>query len=228
MITLCHAAKGGSGTTIVACLRAIDTAGPTLLIDIEGDVPSMLGLAEPSRPGILDWLRSSAPIAHLDDLLVEVTPTTQLLPARILPESIATPDTAIDTPINPDDDRWNEFAEWIIEWAHDAGGSVVIDAGTTRLPRSFVAQCDHRWLITRACYLSLRRATRLTTTPTGVVLVDEPGRALSQRDIETAVGAPIIATIPWDSRVARSVDAGLLVGRKLPRSIHRTLARVAA
>lgn len=224
MITLCHAAKGGSGTTIVACLRAIDTVGPTLLIDIEGDVPSMLGLPEPSRPGVIDWLSSHAPIAHLDDLLVDVTPDAQLLPARITDQLPARPTGGLGN----DEDRWNELVEWIVEWAHDSGGSVVIDAGTTALPETLVEQCDQRWLITRACYLSLRRATRLRTAPTGVVLIDEPGRALSRRDIETAVGAPIIATIPWDSRVARSVDAGLLVGRKLPRSIHRTLARVAA
>ncbi|MFK7917934.1 MAG: hypothetical protein AB8G14_07645 [Ilumatobacter sp.] len=220
MITLCHAAKGGSGTTIVACLRAIDTIGPTLLIDLEGDVPGMLGLAEPARPGVLEWLASNAPIAHLDDLLVETTPTTLLLPARSSGSSA--------TCVSDDEDRWQELVDWIIEWAHDSGGSVVVDAGTTALPTPFVERCDHRWLVTRACYLSLRRAGRLHTKPTGVILIDEPGRALSQRDIETAVRAPVIVTIPWDIRVARSIDSGLLTSHRLPRSIHRTFARVAA
>ena len=65
-------------------------------------------------------------------------------------------------------------------------------------------------------------------TRDGVVLVDEPGHALRRRDIESSVRAPIVATVDWDVRVNRSVDAGLLIGGRLPRSIHRALARVAA
>ena len=114
------------------------------------------------------------------------------------------------------------------EWSNDAGGSVVIDAGTAALPAAFVEQCPQRWLVTRACYLSLRRAGRLAVRPTGVVLVDEPGHTLRRRDIETSARAPIVATVDWDIRVTRSVDTGLLLGGRLPRSIHRTLARVAA
>ena len=104
----------------------------------------------------------------------------------------------------------------------------MIDAGTRPLPASFVEQCPQRWLVTRACYLSLRRAGRLGVSPTGVVLVDEPGHALRPRDIETAVRAPIVATVDWDIRVNRSVDTGLLLGGRLPRSFHRAIARVAA
>lgn len=224
MITLCHAAKGGSGTTIVACLRAIESPGPVLLVDLEGDVPGMLGLAEPDRPGIIDWLSSRAPIAHLDDLLVDVTTNASLLPAH---GALAQPSprSAIATARA---ERWDEVVDWFTEWAHDTGGAIVIDAGTTPLPTSFVEQCPNRWLVTRACYLSLRRATRLAVAPTGIVLIEEPGRSLQRRDIEASVRAPIIATIPWDIRVARSVDAGLLGHRRLPRAIHRSLSKVAA
>lgn len=224
MITLCHAAKGGSGTTIVACLRAIDSLGPVLLVDLEGDVPGMLGLPDPERPGIADWLASNAPIAHLDDLLIEVTPNALVLP-RAAVDSFASASAAI---AGAPAERWDELVDWFGEWAHDSGGAIVIDAGTTVLPTSFAEQCPTRWLVTRSCYLSLRRATRLPVTPTGVVVVDEPGRALSARDIETCVRAPIIATIPWDMRVARSIDTGLLGARRLPRSVQRSLRRVAA
>lgn len=224
MITLCHAAKGGSGTTIVACLRAIESSGPVLLVDLEGDVPGMLGLAEPERPGVVDWLASRAPIAHLDDLLIDMTPNAVLLPAHGAGSAFAARSSiAAALP-----ERWDDIIDWFTEWGHDTGGAVVIDAGTTPLPRSFVEQCPNRWLITRACYLSLRRATRLPVAPTGIVVIDEPGRALRHRDIEASVRAPIIATVPWDIRVARSVDAGLLGNRRLPRAIHRSLSRVAA
>jgi hypothetical protein len=51
------------------------------------------------------------------------------------------------------------------------------------------------------------------------VLVTEPGRVLSARDVEDAADAPVLAVIPLDPQVARLVDAGLLTGR-LPRSLH--------
>ncbi len=218
MITLCYAAKGGSGTTVVACTRAIDSVGPVLLVDLDGDIPAMLGLAEPDRPGVADWLASDAPIAHLDDLLVDVTPNCSLLPA-----SHTTTTVTVDVP-----ERWDGLIDWLTEWGVDSGGSVVIDAGTRRLPTSFIEQCPQRWLVTRACYLALRRAGRLAVTPTGVVLVDEPGHPLGPRDVERSARAPIVATLDWDIRVTRSVDAGLLLGGRLPRSLHRALARVAA
>jgi len=209
MITLCYAAKGGSGTTVVACIRAIDSVGPVLLVDFDGDIPAMLGLAEPDRPGVVDWLA------------IDVTPNCSLLPASGPAASSCAP--------HPDADleRWDGLVDWLTEWSVDSGGSVVVDAGTRCLPVTFVEQCPQRWLVTRACYLALRRASRLEVSPTGVVLVDEPGHALRPRDIETSVRAPIVATIDWDVRVSRSVDAGLLLGGRLPRSIHQALARVA-
>jgi len=223
MITLCYAAKGGSGTTVVACIRAIDSVGPVLLVDLDGDIPAMLGLAEPDRPGVVDWLVSDAPIAHLDDLLVDVTPNCTLLASN----GVDLSSTAAFAP-DAGPERWDGLIDWLTEWSVDSGGSVVIDAGTRRLPTSFIEQCPQRWLVTRACYLALRRAGRLDVLPTGVVLVDEPGHALRRRDIETSVRAPIVATVDWDVRVNRSVDTGLLLGGRLPRSFHRAIARVAA
>ncbi|MGA9278065.1 hypothetical protein [Ilumatobacter sp.] len=218
MITLCHAVKGGSGTTVVACTRAINSPGPALLVDFEGDVPLALGLDRPVRPGVIDWLASRAPSAHLDDLLVEVTPNCSLLPAF---------ETAADV-LTGETERWDQLVDWLTEWTNDSGGSVVIDAGTTRLPMQFVEQCPHRWLVTRACYLSLRRSCHLRVRPTGVVLIDEPGRALRRTDVESSIGAPVVATLAWDVRIARSVDAGLLLSGRLPRPLHRAFARVAA
>ncbi len=63
--------------------------------------------------------------------------------------------------------------------------------------------------------------------PTGIVLVDEPGRALSQRDVEHSLGVAVEATVSLDPAVARAVDAGLLATR-LPRVIAEELRQVAA
>ena len=204
-------------------MRALTTPGPVLLVDVDGDVPAMLGLADPDRPGVLDWLTSSAPLAHLDDLLVEATPNCSLLPAtdRTVPAHRA-------ASIDVEPPRWDGLVDWFGEWSADTGGSVVIDAGTQPLPRSFVEQCPRRWLVTRACYVALRRAGRHPITPTGVVLVDEPGHPLSRRDVEISLRAPIVTTVRWDVSVARAVDGGLLLSSRLPRSLHRSLGQAAA
>jgi hypothetical protein len=68
---------------------------------------------------------------------------------------------------------------------------------------------------------------RSPVRPTGVVLVDEPGRSLGQRDIEHALGVPVEAVVSLDPAVARAVDAGLLASR-VPRMVTRALRRVAA
>ena len=63
--------------------------------------------------------------------------------------------------------------------------------------------------------------------PTGVILVDEPGHGLRQRDIEHVLGVPIEAVVSLDPSVSRAVDAGLLTSR-LPRVMTRALRQVAA
>jgi hypothetical protein len=102
----------------------------------------------------------------------------------------------------------------------------VVDAGTGRPPEHLVRVADRSLLIARACYLGLRRAVALEARPTGVVLVEEPGRALRARDVESALDAPVVATLALDPAVARAVDAGLLAAR-LPRLLQRELRNAA-
>ena len=69
---LCWSAKGGSGTTVVAAALALvlSQRHPTLLIDLGGDSPAALGIAEPHGPGLADWFASptadSAALSRLD------------------------------------------------------------------------------------------------------------------------------------------------------------------
>jgi hypothetical protein len=219
MVTLCWAAKGGSGTTVVAATLALSTPQRSLLVDLAGEIPAVLGLPEPDRPGVADWLTTDAPADHLADLFVEISPHGWLLPWC----SHRSDRLRVD-PASP---RWAELGAWLSAWSAGSAGTVTIDAGTGTPPPAMVGCADRALLVTRACYLSLRRAVRDATRPTGVVLVHEPGRALSIRDIEHALGAPVEATVSLDPGVARAVDAGLLSTR-LPRVITRELRRVAA
>jgi len=203
---LCWSSKGGSGTTVVSAALALvlSQQRPTLLVDLAGDAPAALGMAEPSGPGVADWLASTtADAAALHRLAVPVTDTVRLLPRGSLPVG---------------EHRWPELAAALSE----GDAMVVIDAGTGVPPTALFAAASHRLLVARPCYLGLRRAVASGVQPSGIVLVGEPGRALTARDVERALGAPVVAELAYDPAVARAVDAGLLAAR-LPRSLAHSL-----
>jgi MinD superfamily P-loop ATPase len=209
MISVCWAAKGGSGTTVVAASMAIAANAPTLLIDLAGDVPAVLGITEPDGPGVFDWLASEAPPARLGALELRVDGQTSVLACGRV------------TSVAPE--RWTELVTWLRAERRD----VVIDAGSSgRPPPAVLRAADHALLVTRPCYLALRAAMRSQARPTGIVLVDEPGRALRPRDVEASLGAPVVAHVLLDPAIARAVDAGLLLAR-LP-SAFRHAVRLAA
>jgi hypothetical protein len=207
MISVCFAAKGGTGTTVVVASMGLGARRPTWLIDAAGDLPAVLGVAEPDGPGLLDWLRSDAPPNRLDALAPEVSADIRLLPRG--------------TPGPAPADRWAALAAWLADRRTDA----VVDAGMSP-PAELVAVADRTLLVTRACYLALRAAVRQHTPATGVVLVAEPGRALGAGDIEAALGLPVVATVLVDPAVARAVDAGLLASR-LPGGMRRAMRAAA-
>ena len=207
---LCWSAKGGSGTTVVAASLALvlSQRTPTLLVDLAGDAPAALGVAEPSGPGVTDWLTSSlADAAAFDRLAVPANADLALVPRGLAHPAIGA-------------DGWSRLAE-VLD-AHDRG--VVVDAGTGVPPAALLERASHSLLVVRPCYLALRRAVTLGLRTTGVVLVTESQRALTARDVERALGAPVVAEVPIDPMVARSVDAGLLATR-LPRSLTTALDR---
>ena len=208
---ICWSAKGGSGTTVVAAALALvlSRSQATLLADLCGDSPAALGLPEPAGPGLADWLASpTADADALARLAVHAADGLQLIPR------------GSSEPATPT--RWSALATALAA----AGPAVVVDAGTGVPPPPLVGAASHSFLVIRPCYLALRRAVAMAATPTGIVLVQEPGRALTVRDVERALGAPVVAEVPYDPAVARAVDAGLLAAR-LPRSLLQPLQSAA-
>lgn len=207
MLTICYAAKGGSGTTVAVASIGISAPGPVLLVDLAGDLPAVLGTGDPDGPGVLDWLRAGASPERLRVLERAVTDGVSLLHRG------ATGAVPVE--------RWPQLAAWL---ATD-GRTVVVDAGTGTPPAALTS-AGRTLLVTRSCYLALRAAARMPVRPDGVVLVREPGRALGAADVAAAVGAPVVTTMLLDPAVARSVDAGLLAAR-LPSVVRRTFRAVA-
>ena len=213
MVVSCWSAKGGSGTTVVAVSLALvvarRAASGVLLVDLAGDVPAALGLADPAGPGVVGWAEAGCdvPADALGRLAVPVLPQVDLLPrgegAPMARERLELLAAMLAT-----DDR-----------------TVVVDCGTID-PESpavaLAAAATTSLLVTRACYLALRRAVAAPIRPSAAVLVSEPGRALDRSDIEAVLGVPVCAEIGVEPAVARAVDAGLLASR-LPRSLQRAL-----
>jgi hypothetical protein len=217
MLIACWSPKGGSGTTVIACglaavlARSSRSGGGALLADLCGDVASVLGLPDPSGPGLAEWLAAGPDVAAgaLSRLEVEAGPGLGLLAWRR---------PAVE--LRPGPGRADALVEAL---AADAR-PVVVDCGpaTEGAGLAVAAAAPVSLLVLRPCYLALRRALAAPLRPSGVVLVNEGGRALGRRDIEDVLGVPVRAEVEVDPAVARAVDAGLLA-RRVPRSLERAL-----
>ena len=206
---VCWAAKGGSGTTVVSCAMALGSARtqPATLVDLGGDCATALGMNEPDGPGVVDWLASpTAGATELARLALTIRDDVQLIPRG---------------DGTPSDSHWPRLAT-----ALAAFDTVIVDAGTGCPPQALHDAAEQSLLIIRPCFMAIRRAQRLTIRPTGIVLVDEPGRALTSSDVERALGVGVVAEVRLDPAVARAVDAGLLIAR-LPRSLSLSLRTAA-
>ena len=211
MLTACWSVKGGSGTTVVSAALGLVMARArhdhATLLDLAGDVPAALGIPDPSGSGLTEWLateaRAPASFARL------IAPAAGGL--GVVPRG---------APLSPDEDD----SSALFAAMADVGGAWVVDAGVPAglLAREVVTSADTSLLVLRPCYLALRRALATDLPAHGVVLVREPGRVLTAKDIEDVLRLPVRAEIEVDPAVARAVDAGLLAGR-LPRLLERSL-----
>lgn len=223
MLVCCWSPKGGTGTTVVAAAlalvlarRAAHGGAGALLVDLGGDASSALGVSGGDGPGVLDWLAAApdVPSDALARLEVDVAPGLRLVPTG-------------------DDAPTRAAAGALLAGVLGADPrSVVVDcgrlgdAGPGECPASaVVAAADRSLVVLRPCFLGLRRAAAARARATDVVVVDEPGRALSVGDVPRALGLPLAATVRVTDRVARAVDAGLLNG--LPRSLAEDLRGLA-
>jgi MinD-like ATPase involved in chromosome partitioning or flagellar assembly len=215
MLVACWSSKGGAGTTVVAATLALLLARRSergaLLADLAGDATAALGLPDSAGPGLADWLSAGAdvPPDALNRLEQPAGAGLGLL-TRGVGELTAARADVLATLLAAD------------------GRPVVADCGTDPGDAALVlaAGATRSILVTRPCFLSLRRSLTMPLRPSEVVLLTEPGRALTKADVEACVGAPVVAEVAVDPLVARAVDAGLLATR-LPRALAKELGRAA-
>ena len=236
-------AKGGSGCTTVAAAAAVHSSKrtPTLMVDLAGDAHTVLGVDGPAL-GIRQWLAvSSPPPDALNRLELQAGRQLALLPAGPPTEAALAVGSAPLAGAPTDTELPPPSGECAPAWASDPveggwgrgergrllgallradGRCVIVDAGCgpqrDTLP---TGADDRRYLVTRACYLSVVQAAK-GPKPDGVIVLREPGRLLTDHDISTAVGAPVVVSLRWDPAVAAANDVGSLRLR-LPRTLRR-------
>ncbi len=219
MLTVLWSVKGGVGVSVASAMFALTASKsrPCLLVDAGGDQPAILGTAEPEGPTLSRWMSSPSDVG-IDSLRrVEhrVADSFSLL--------------MVGGELAHDPDRLLVAARLLAQ----PDRTVVVDLGnldSARAPshaafaNAVLGVADQSLLVTTPCYLALRRAQGNTALPTGVVLIDQPERALRRSDVEAALGVPIICTISHSASLARTVDAGLLLSR-LPNAPQRGIRR---
>lgn len=212
--------KGGSGTSVIAAACAVHASRilhSARLVDLRGDQPAILGLGNDPETGVADWLAAgpTAPTDALDRLGVEIIPGLSLLPCGSTP-SVLAPATSAEAGAG-------------LAVALRDGPLTIVDAGVPddAVARAVLEVSDATMLVTRECYVSLRRAVRHpgTARSFGLVVLQEPGRSLGPSDLSQVLGRPVVARIPTRDSVARAVDAGTFPTR-LPDPMARAAAQI--
>lgn len=211
MLTTVCGAKGGQGCTTVTAALAL-VGAPAMVIDAGGDLPAVLGVPDPSGPGVVDLLLSDVPVTveALGRLRVDVGAIGVVPRGADRAGEVAT-------------ERWQELAQVLTR----DGERWLVDAGTGPAAQTTTVAGVRVLLVVRNCFLALRRAVQSSLRLDGVVLVTEPHRALDVRDVEAVLTGVPITGVRIDPAVARAVDAGLLAAR-LPRGLRSDLTSAVA
>ncbi len=186
------------------------------LVDLGGDQPAIFGLGTEPGTGVADWLEAGpgAPGDALDRLAIEAAPGVALIPAGDPPATLSPRPAA-------------EAGAALAVALRDGPVPTLVDAGTAETPaaRALLEVSDVTLVVVRGCYLTLRRSVRHPALgrASGLVVVEEPGRAIGAREIADVLGRPVIARVAAREAVARAVDAGVLAHR-LPDVLARPAA----
>ena len=208
-ITALYATKGGQGVTTTTAALGILTAHAghrTLLVDTGHDLAAVLGIPDNTdQPGLAEHVEPASR-TNLADITTPAAENLDIISRGTIPIVFST-------------HTYGLLVGGLGPYDH-----IIVD--TTDNAYAWTLHVDHRVLVTRPCYLALRRST-ITPRPSHVVLINEPGRALDAKDIEAVTGVPVTATIPYETGIARTIDAGLLTTR-LPRTLTRALRPLVA
>ena len=212
MFTILSSPKGGTGTSVVAASLAIvsSSSSPTLLVDLAGDQAAILGLPQPPI-GLSDWANGMT-YREFDEIVSLCHDNLYLAPTG----------TCDFETLNAN--AWDKLLR-ALSLKHSEGCNIIVDLGRADIPLALRKIVDTCYLVTRPCYLALRRAVDLETAFSGVIVVNEPDRVLTSRDVESVLKLKCVAESPYTSEISRRVDSGLLKSR-LPMALQWVLSQL--
>ena len=212
MFTILSSPKGGTGTSVVAASLAIvsSSSSPTLLVDLAGDQAAILGLPQPPI-GLSDWANGMT-YREFDEIVSLCHDNLYLAPTG----------TFDFETLNAN--AWDKLLR-ALSLKHSEGCNIIVDLGRADIPLALRKIVDTCYLVTRPCYLALRRAVDLETAFSGVIVVNEPDRVLTSRDVESVLKLKCVAEIPYTSEISHRVDSGLLKSR-LPMALQSVLSQL--
>lgn len=98
--------------------------------------------------------------------------------------------------------------------ANAAQDHIVVDLGRLGNGLPLCASNVRRYIVHRGPdYVAAWHHARAACSADGIILLQEPGRALRTTDLAEATRLPIAATVPVAQALARAIDAGLLLPR---------------
>ena len=212
MFTILSSPKGGTGTSVVAASLAIvsSSSSPTLLVDLSGDQAAILGLPQPPI-GLSDWANGMT-YREFDEIISLCHDNLYLAPTGTFDFETL------------NGNAWDKLLR-ALSLKHSEGCNIIVDLGRADIPLALRKIVDTCYLVTRPCYLALRRAVDLETAFSGVIVVNEPDRVLTSRDVESVLKLKCVAEIPYTSEISRRVDSGLLKSR-LPMALQSVLSQL--
>ena len=84
---VCWSVKGGSGTTVVSAALAFALSSKhscnVRIIDMAGDMPAAIGMAQPTGPGIAEWLAAEEEVT-IRPLVVDVLRDGYMITATVV------------------------------------------------------------------------------------------------------------------------------------------------
>lgn len=246
--------KQGVGTTVAATALALhwalNTEDGALLVDLCGDIPYALGIPEPDKPGISDWLAAGEDLESdvLGRLEVNAATGLQILTRGRRPYPKDAQFGTLARQLAADSRNvvidcgcvWTHQMNWnkrdqgnnqgsnqgkeekVDDWNDSNTGST---HSTEAAARFLIEAANHSLLVTRSCFLALRRIARSPHQPSGIILMHEEGRALVASDIADLGNCQIVLQIEMDVAIGRALDAGLLISR-LPQRLDKALAKL--
>ncbi len=233
LIALCSA-KGAPGVTTSALALALAWPRPVILAELDpagGDVLAGYGRAEMAAGGLADLELAARRGGLADQLHAHLLRLDESGRVRLLP-GLADPAGArrVD---------WSRLAA-ALSSVEDGAVDVLADCGRLRaehFPAEVVQRAAAVAVVTGSTLRAVRTTTHAVTelrertagrTAGSGVLVVGPGEPYGATEIEAALGAPVIGSLPRDARAAAVLSDGAPAGRLFAQSALMRGARTAA